>query len=123
MTGLGNKLFVKLSESMHDIKDCVTVIEGTKSYFVYRVFEKQTASNARVTESFIVLSFDSTTQKTEIVKSDDFLHSVNEVLKVSKTENHINAIPSDADVLLKEQLSKYQFVLPGSELIYALIGE
>lgn len=123
MTGLGNKLFVKLSESMHDIKDCVTVIEGTKSYFVYRVFEKQTASNARVTESSIVLSFDSTTQKTEIVKSDDFLHSVNEVLKVSKSGNHIHSIPSDADVLLKDQLSKYQFVLPGSELIYALVGE
>lgn len=121
--GIGNKIFSKLFDSLCEINDKSTLIEGTKSFFIYKVFEKQTYSNSRITENALVISFDSITEIVNVEPLDSFLHFVNEEVKSSNSNNYLNEIPNKVNELCEDKINDYGYKLPDKELQFVLCGE
>ena len=87
IVGVGYFGIDKALENAFKYEDYVVQIQGTKSYFIYSIYNEITVTDERVNNALLVISFDTKTLKFEKCELDDFYKNLsNGTIKYSIDE-------------------------------------
>lgn len=120
--GVGHIAFNKCLEFADKLTPSVCCIKGETSYFIYKAINQKNYSADRINKDFIILAYNSRTQKIEKIKLDNGLKIINNIKK-EKTESYISVVPECIKEFAEKELEMFKFDLPFLELSFVLSGE
>ena len=120
--GAGFKMFDKCLEYADKISESACAISGSKSFFIYKVYDMKTDNNTRINSDYIVISSDSKTDEIKQLELDEAFKQIN-CLGSGKTDDiYISSVPAKVETIVKKKLPEYNYTLPASELQIVLCG-
>ena len=120
--GAGFKMFDKCLEYADKLSESACAISGSKSYFIYKVYDMKTDNNTRINSDYIVISSDSKTGEIKQLELDEALKQINCLGSGKSDENYILSVPEKVEEIIKAKLPEYNYALPASELQIVLCG-
>ena len=120
--GAGFKMFDKCLEYADKIKESACAIAGSKSYFIYKVYDMKTDNNTRINSDYIVISSDSKTGEIKQIELDEAFKQLNSLGSGKTDDKYILSVPSKAEEIINAKLPDYNYALPSSELQIVLCG-
>ena len=120
--GAGFKMFDKCLEYADKITESACAIAGSKSYFIYRVYDMKTDNNTRINNDYIVVSVNAKDNETKILGLDEAFKEINSLGSGRTDDTYISEVPAQVESLINEKLPEYNYVLPASELQMVLCG-
>lgn len=121
--GCGHYIFNKCLECADHINLSAACIEGSKSYFLYKLYDQKTYSKEMITKEYIVVEYDSKTNRAVLLNLDSALKTINSLKATSSAEAWLDNIPGDVANIASDQLSKLSYSLPQKELQMVLCGQ
>lgn len=120
--GAGFKMFDKCLEYADKITESACAIAGSKSYFIYKVYDMKTDNNTRINNDYIVVSVNTKDNETKILGLDEAFKEINSLGSGRTDDTYISEVPAQVESLINEKLPEYNYVLPASELQMVLCG-
>ena len=120
--GAGFKMFDKCLEYADKITESACAIAGSKSYFIYRVYDMKTDNNTRINNDYIVVSVNAKDNETKILGLDEAFKEINSLGSGRTDDTYISEVPAQVESLINGKLPEYNYVLPASELQMVLCG-
>ena len=107
---------------MNSLDECAATIAGTKSYFIYKIYDQKTYSDLRITKDLVIISYDSSTDETKRLEQDAAIREINNLTNGKPELKYMKTIPEQVKTMAKEILPSYGYSLPAMELQIALCG-
>ena len=120
--GAGFKMFDKCLEYADKITESACAIAGSKSYFIYKVYDMKTDNNTRINNDYMVVSVNTKDNETKILGLDEAFKEINSLGSGRTDDTFISEVPAQVESLINEKLPEYNYVLPASELQMVLCG-
>lgn len=123
IAGVGFVWFDKCLSYASSLDECAATISGTKSYFVYKVYDQKTYSDLRITKDLVIISYDSKNGQTERLEQDSAIKEINNLSSGKPDLKYLNTVPAQVETMAKDILPTYGYSLPAMELQIVLCGE
>ena len=122
IAGVGFVWFDKCLDFASGLDECAATIAGSKSYFIYKVYDQKTYSDLRITKDLVIISYDSNTGNATRLEQDTAIKEMNNLSSGKPELKYLAEVPEKVDTMVKEILPSYGYSLPAMELQIALCG-
>lgn len=122
IAGVGFVWFDKCLDFASGLDECAATIAGSKSYFIYKVYDQKTYSDLRITKDLVIISYDSSTGNAIRLEQDSAIKEINNLSSGKPELKYLAEVPEKVDTMAKEILPSYGYSLPAMELQIALCG-
>lgn len=123
LCGVGSKVFNLCLKYANSLVYSASTIKGSKSYFIYKIFDRKTYSTERITSDYIFIEYDAENESAKKLNLDEGLKILNETKKDKAKESFLNDIPEKVNHIAEEAKKAYSFALSEIELKIALCAE
>lgn len=123
LCGVGNKVFNLCLKYADGLSFSASTVKGTKSYFIYKIFDRKTYSTERITSDYLFIEYDGKNGSTKKLNLDEGLKILNEAEKNNAKDGFLSYIPEKVVQMANEAKKTYSFTLPESELKIALCAQ
>lgn len=122
VTLIGFVWFDKCLDFASGLDECAATIAGSKSYFIYKVYDQKTYSDLCITKDLVIISYDSNTGNATRLEQDTAIKELNNLSSGKPELKYLAEVPEKVDTMAKEILPSYGYSLPAMELQIALYG-